>query len=247
MKALIFGGTTEGRQLSHALADLGADVTVSVATEYGREEQGTHPSVKVLTGRRDTAQISVLLRSADICIDATHPYAKLATENIRTACQATETEYRRLLRPASKIVGGGVVVDSAEQAAQWLLKREGNILLTTGAKELHAFAGLGGKRLYPRVLPLHTSITACEEAGVPHRNIIAMQGPFSLQLNQALLRQFDIRYLVTKDGGEIGGFAAKIHAAEQEGVQAVVISRPEDSGQTIEQILQECEEMMTCR
>ncbi|MFR9066767.1 MAG: precorrin-6A/cobalt-precorrin-6A reductase [Faecalibacterium prausnitzii] len=33
---------------------------------------------------------------------------------------------------------------------------------------------------YPRVLPTPEGIAACEAADVPHRNIIAMQGPFSL-------------------------------------------------------------------
>ena len=48
-----------------------------------------------------------------------------------------------------------------------------------GAKELGAFAALEAQRLYARVLPSHEGIAACEAAGIPHRNIIAMQGPFS--------------------------------------------------------------------
>lgn len=79
----------------------------------------------------------------------------------------------------------------------------------TGAKELAAFAGLDAARLYPRVLPTVAGITACEGVGIPHRNIIAMQGPFTLELNLALMQQFHIRYLVTKDGGSAGGFAEK--------------------------------------
>lgn len=246
MNVMIFGGTTEGRQLSCKLAALGANVTVSVATEYGREEQGTHSGITVISGRKDADQMAALLCTMDLCIDATHPYAKIATEHIREACRNSGTLYRRLLRPASTI-SGGTVVESAEEAAQWLSARNGNILLTTGAKELDAFSFLGGERLYPRVLPSNSGIAACEKAGVPNRNIIAMQGPFSQELNAALIRQFDIRYLVTKDGGDIGGFSAKIYAAEQTGVQTVVISRPEDCGQTMKQILHECEEMIRCR
>ena len=40
MNVVLFSGTTEGRRLSRALAELGAGVTVCVATQYGREEQG---------------------------------------------------------------------------------------------------------------------------------------------------------------------------------------------------------------
>jgi precorrin-6x reductase len=95
---------------------------------------------------------------------------------------------------------------------------------------------------------MHDSLTACEELGIPHRNIIAMQGPFSIEINEALLRQYQIRYLVTKDGGKVGGFEEKVVAARHTGAQLVVISRPEEGGgASLEEILQECKERGPCR
>ena len=132
----------------------------------------------------------------------------------------------------------------AAQAAQYLAATQGNVLLTTGAKELAAFAGLDAARLYPRVLPTVAGITACEGAGIPHRNIIAMQGPFTLELNLALMQQFHIHYLVTKDGGSAGGFAEKAQAAAQSGATLVVLRRPEECGETAEEILQRCRELL---
>ncbi len=74
--------------------------------------------------------------------------------------------------------------------------------MATGAKELAQFAEPPAARAaLPRVLPTLESITACEAANIPHRNIIAMQGPFSFALNQAMMETFHIRWLVTKDGG----------------------------------------------
>ena len=96
----------------------------------------------------------------------------------------------------------------------------------------------------PRVLPTVAGITACEGAGIPHRNIIAMQGPFTLELNLALMQQFHIRYLVTKDGGSAGGFAEKAQAAAQSGAALVVLRRPEECGETAEEILQRCRELL---
>ena len=87
-------------------------------------------------------------------------------------------------------------------------------------------------------------ITACEGAGIPHRNIIAMQGPFTLELNLALMQQFHIRYLVTKDGGSAGGFAEKVQAAQSTGAQLVVLRRPPEQGQTAQEILNLCKEKM---
>ena len=244
MKLVIFSGTTEGREFSRAAAALGAAVTVCVATDLGAEEQGGAPGVTVHAGRLDADEMAALLRDAALCVDATHPYATEATHNIRAAAGMAGVEYHRLLRRASELPAGSVVLPGAGEAAAYLADKAGRILLTTGAKELPAFAALDPARLYPRVLPTLAGITACEAAGVPHRNIIAMQGPFTLGLNVALMRQFKIDYLVTKDGGAQGGFAEKAEAAAQCGAQLIVLRRPDEQGETAETILQRCRELL---
>ena len=246
MNIVIFGGTTEGRVLSHRLADAGAAVTVCVATPYGAEEQGTRGGVTVLTGRKTAEEMAALLRGAPLCVDATHPYAAEASANIRAACAMAGVPYRRLLRQGSG-AACAVFVDSAAEAAAYLQGTEGNILLTTGAKELGAFATLDPARLYPRVLPSHEGIAACEAAGIPHRNIIAMQGPFTQELNEAIIRQYGIAWLVAKDGGAAGGFPEKRRAAEAAGAKLLVLRRPEEWGESFETIAAECEEMFKCR
>lgn len=245
MSILIFSGTTEGRELSCRLAGLGADVTVCVATDYGTEEQGTHEGVTVLTGRKSADEIAAMLSGFELCVDATHPYAVEASKNIRAACESTGVPYRRLMREKSETADGVITAADAAEAAGFLAKTEGNILLTTGAKELSAFASLDTNRLFPRVLPSHEGIAACEAAGVPHRNIIAMQGPFSRELNAALIRQYHAAYVVTKDGGAAGGFPEKAEAARETGAELIVLRRPEESGASFEEILKECEAYLT--
>ena len=223
MRIVVFSGTTEGRDFSRAAAALGIAVTVSVATDLGAEEQGQAPGITVHSGRLLPGAMAELLQGAALCVDATHPYAVEATKNIRAAANAAGVEYHRLLRAASTLPAGSVVLGSAAQAAQYLAATQGNVLLTTGAKELAAFAGLDA---------------------IPHRNIIAMQGPFTLELNLALMQQFHIRYLVTKDGGSAGGFAEKAQAAAQSGAVLIVLRRPEECGETAEEILQRCRELL---
>ena len=223
---------------------LGAAVTVCVATELGAEEQGCADGITVRTGRLDAEGMTALLRGAALCVDATHPYAAEATRNIRAAAAAAGVEYHRLLRPASPLPTGSVVLADAARAAAYLADRPGRVLLATGAKELPAFAALDPARLYPRVLPTLAGIAACEAAGVPHRNILAMQGPFTKELNAALLHQFHIDYMVTKDGGAAGGFAEKAEAAARCGVQLIVLRRPDDEGETTDTILQRCRELL---
>ena len=142
MNVVVFSGTTEGRSFSRALAALGAAVTVCVATELGAEEQGCADGITVRTGRLDAEGMTALLRGAALCVDATHPYAAEATRNIRAAAAAAGVEYHRLLRPASPLPAGSVVLADAARAAAYLADRPGRVLLATGAKELPAFAAL---------------------------------------------------------------------------------------------------------
>lgn len=244
MNVVVFSGTTEGRELSRQLAALGIEVTVSVATPLGQEEQGSTPGITVRCGRLLPDEMAALLGDAALCIDATHPYAVEATKNIKAAAEKAGVEYLRLLRPASPLPENCLVFESAKQAAEALAAKEGNLLLATGAKELAQFAAIPPERLYPRVLPTLESIAACEAANIPHRNIIAMQGPFSFALNQAMMEQFHIRWLVTKDGGAAGGFDEKAAAASAAGAQLVVIRRPPEQGERASEVLKRCKEMI---
>lgn len=239
MRLMIFGGTTEGRVLAQRLAEAGAQVTVSVATPMGAEELAGIPGLTVLTGRRDAAAMQALLQDFDLCIDATHPYAAEASANIRAACTAAGMPLRRAARPASTAADAAFTAENTAEAAAFLAGQEGNILLTTGAKELPAFAVIDKNRLFARVLPTHEGISACEALGIPHRNIFAMQGPFGTALNCAIFEQYHIAWLVTKDGGRAGGFAEKLEAARRTGAKVVLVRRPADAGEDPEQLLQE--------
>lgn len=246
MRTVIFSGTTEGRRLSRELARLGAEVTVCVATGYGREEQGEVPGVTVLSGRMDQGEMARTVRGAALCVDATHPYAVQVSRNLRAVCREENVPLLRLLREESPVPEGAAVFDSAGEAAAWLKDTRGNILLATGAKELGAFAPLGGERLYPRVLPLASSLEACAGAGIPANHILALQGPFSQELNEALIRQYRIAYLVTKDGGRAGGFPEKAAAARAAGITLVLLRRPQEDGLDYDTVLKKCGEMMGC-
>lgn len=237
MKILLFGGTTEGRLLARKLTEQGHDVAVSVATPVG--EEGLE-GLTVRTGRLEAGEIAALLDGFDLCVDAAHPYARLLHKNLQTAAERAGVPLRRVSRPESETVNC-VVVESAEEAADCLQRTEGPVLLTTGAKELGAFRELDPARLYARILPTHESLAACQEIGLPHRNILALWGPFSEELNAAMFRQYGIRWLVTKDSGRAGGFEEKISAAQRCGVGVILIRRPEDRGITVEELLMELE------
>ena len=229
-KICIFGGTTEGRKLAEFLSGQPCDVMVCVATDYGQTLLPEAEHVSVSARRLPVGEIVSLLTEHrfDLVIDATHPYAQSITKSIARACRETGTLRWRLLRGASGVSPEHTYVETVSDAAAFLSETEGNILLTTGSKELAGFSQLPGfsERVWARVLPLQSSLDACAQAGLPASHIFAMQGPFSEAMNAAMLRTIGAQYLVTKDGGTPGGFEEKESAAKSAGARLVVIGRP---------------------
>ncbi len=233
-KLLLFGGTSEEHALLKALAAYPVAITLCVASEYGRALlPRENEKLAVCVGRLEAKQMIAMIHGEEFScvVDATHPYATEVSANIKLAAAETKIPYLRLLREKSE-TGNSIIVPSIQAAAEMVGELNGAVLITTGSKELAAFTQVPDfkKRLYPRVLPTVESIQACLALGFTASHIIAMQGPFSKELNMALMQQFDIKILVTKDGGSAGGFPEKKEAARELGVQLIVLRRPEEEG-----------------
>lgn len=169
-KLCVFGGTTEGRELVEFLNTQPCRVTACVATGIrpdppagGRKPDRLGPTP---AGR----EIGALLQTErfDLVIDATHPYAASITRSTAAACEAAGVEHWRLLRGASEAPEDAVFAENTDEAVRFLSGTEGNILLTTGSKELSKFAALPdfAARCWARVLPLPASLEACGAAGL---------------------------------------------------------------------------------
>ena len=232
-KICIFAGTSEGRRLAEFLSDKKqiVKVDVCVATEYGEVliNDEKCDNINVITGRLDCDGMKRLFTDGryDIVIDATHPYAVIVTDNIKAASESVGLEYIRLSRAESDIIYGRYF-DNIGQVTAYLANTDGNILLTTGSKELAEFRSIENyqERIYLRVLPLESSLEICKANGYKSSRIIAMQGPFTTECNTALINMYDIKYLVTKESGTAGGFAEKVNAAQNAGIECVIIGRP---------------------
>lgn len=229
-KAIVFAGTIEGYALCEFLAENRVSVYACAATEYGGSLLQENEFLHVSAGRLKTEDMEELFRkeNPEIVLDATHPYAAEVTKNIRTACESAGVLYQRILRPEGEKNSEAIYVESTEEAAAFLSGTEGNIFLTTGSKELTKFTGIPDykERLFARVLSIPSVIRSCAELGIEGKHLIGMQGPFSAEINEAMLRQFQCSYLVTKDTGLAGGFPEKMEACQRCGVTPVIIGRP---------------------
>ena len=241
-KAVIFGGTAEGRRLAEYYKDKDMAVTLCVATDYGESLIEKGENVSVRSGRMTEIQMEEFLleQKPKAVIDATHPYAAEVTDNIKNACQSLNLEYVRVVREKDAENQDCMVFDSIDEIVRYLNTVEGNILLTTGSKELKSYFGIKDResRVFVRVLPLASVMNHVEELGYKGRNVICMQGPFTEEVNIAMMKMLDIKFLVTKDTGASGGFSEKISAAVKTGTQVLILRRPKEEGLTLKECIQ---------
>ena len=271
---IIFGGTTEGRRLAEFCGEHKIQTVVCVVSEYGEMLVPESPSVQVIRKALDEDEMEALFvaEKPSLVLDATHPYARVVTENVTQVCQKMGIVWYRVLRKpeletkeqkltmksvknesraeitnsvvaVSSVtnVDSIVTVDSVDQAVEWLKSHEGTVLVTTGSKELAKYTAIPDykERIFARILPDSQALLNSETLGFPRNHMIAMQGPFSLEMNIATMHMTGAKYLVTKESGHAGGFLDKIHAAESVGATALVIGRPlKETGISLEEACQ---------
>lgn len=200
--------------------------------------------IKVLRGRMDRYQMEEFIRNQGIhlVIDATHPHARLVSEEIQEACGRTGVRLERCLRAEGEQnkARDWVEVDSIQEAVSFLSSVSGVIFATTGSKELEALCQIPDyqKRVYARVLPTSNVLKKCEKLGITGSHLIAMQGPFFTEMNTLFLRQTKAEWLLTKDSGRAGGFQEKVEAARENGTRVVVIRRPKENGISLEEAME---------
>lgn len=239
----IISGTQDGREIGARLADWmqkqpedhRADILMTVVSQYGKI-LAEHEGITIEVGRfaREDMLRGIREKHITCILDCSHPYAAIVSETARAACKEAGIAYVRYERPGIALPAYDKLhlVSNEEEAAALAGRLGDSILLTTGSKTLPVFVraeALQGKTLWARVLPLSSVIRMCEELGLKARQIIAMQGPFSYEMNRAMIRDFRADVLVTKNSGLVGGIDTKLKAAMDEGIHVIVIERPEAS------------------
>lgn len=236
---LIFGGTTEGRELAEFCCEKHVRSAVCVATDYGAELLPVSKYLRVISGRLDSGGMVRLISElkCKCVVDATHPYATEVTANIKAACAETQTTYHRLLRTSS-VITDCIKVRNMEQLTDILNSTDKKILSTLGSKEIPKLTSVKNyaERLWVRVLPNEDIIRQCEELGIRKERVIAEKGPFNTARNIEHIKLSGAEILVTKESGAAGGFPEKIEAAKLCGAELIVLERPLEAGYSLEEI-----------
>lgn len=236
---LIFGGTTEGRLLAEFCAGNGIRAAVSVTTDYGAGLLPQSGAIRELVGKLDEQDICALLKSGgySLVIDATHPFARNVSANVKTACDETGIHYIRLLREENE-TPCGKLFNSISEIVEYLNLSDKKALITTGGNSLAEYTKVRDfqTRLTVRILPAEGAAERCAELGFPPENVILEKGPFTVSQNVAHIRRSCAEILVTKESGAAGGFPEKAEASEQCGTELVTLRRPAEQGYSLEQV-----------
>ena len=228
----LFSGTSDGNQIAKDLIAKNCFLKVFVATPYGKNVAvKTLPLELIHTGRLTVDDIFEIGRidTPEKVIDATHPFAMEISKNLMEFCQIREVPYIRYERPEESIEGNNVYfVENIRQAADKAKKIGRQIFLTLGSKNIDPFLCEELlERIYIRMLPDPQLIQDLLFKGVSPDRIIAIQGPFSIALNKALMVDGSIDCLITKSSGKEGGIKDKVTAAQELDISVIVIKRPE--------------------
>ncbi len=235
---LVLAGTGESREIIGALKKYSYPVLASVVTDYGYDLLNSM-GIKVIKQRLDREMMVAQIEKNKlaIIIDATHPFAREASLNALAACRQTGISYIRFERQGVEEIQAAVEADHPKKLLLAADFREAariaadyqRILLTIGSKNLHYFTeeiSDWQERLIIRILSDWPFVKRARELGFSPANIIAMQGPFSRQMNRLILKEYRINLLVCKDSGERGGLNSRLAAAEQLNIPVLLVKRP---------------------
>ncbi|AFZ25487.1 precorrin-6A reductase [Cylindrospermum stagnale PCC 7417] len=223
MRVLILGGTGDAAELAARLATIpGVEAIASLA---GRTREPSTPIGNFrIGGFGGVAGLVDYLRGEqiDFLIDATHPFANQISFNAADAAASVGIPRLLLNRPPWEQKHGDiwVKVENVTAAATVLETQAQRVFLTVGRQELSAFADLKDIWFLMRMIDPPNP-----DAIVPPGMLLCDRGPFALDNERAILTQYNIDAIVSKNSGGDATYP-KIIAARELGIKVVMINRP---------------------
>ena len=238
----IIAGTSEGRETIERINDLD-NFIATIATDGGKEFINTE---KLIVGRMSYEEMISFTKEHNITmiVDLTHPYAKIVSQNAKGLAEELSIKYVRYTRDKVNSLDNAICLESYEEAYKYIRNITGTVFFTTGSKNVADFEKIkGDNRFIYRVLPALDSIKECLKHNISMKDTVAVLGPFSLEYNKIMFKEYEADYCIMKDSGEKGGTIEKIKACEELGIIAIVIGREEEKGindlDRIERIIRE--------
>lgn len=227
----VFGGTIDARIIAERLLQEGIPATVQTLTEYGATLVGEHANF----GALNSENIEETIKNSWAVVDATHPFATNISHLAMQAAANLKKPYLRFERPHATPTASHIQHAHNHEAAASLacsFVSQGSLFLTIGTRSLHPYvqqARIRDKKIVARILPTASSMQCAVAVGLKPSEIIAVQGPLSLEMELAFIRNFNAQALVAKDSGSEGGTFEKCEAGRIANIPVVIVARPQIS------------------
>ena len=222
---LLLAGTTESKEIAKSLKE---NFIISVATDYGYKSfKKEFPNT--IKANFDEKSLVEFIKERKITkiIDATHPFAFNITKIAQKAAKKTNIAYENRKREIknSHEYEKALFFSSKDDLFDFLRCNCKRILFTIGSRHIHLFKDFFKNSVF-RILPYEESIKHLRELGINPKNIIALEGPFSKRFNIAIIEEFGIDCIISKNSGKEGGLNNKIEAAKDKNIY-ILILQPE--------------------
>jgi precorrin-6A/cobalt-precorrin-6A reductase len=228
-KVLILGGTGDAVKLAAQLAHIPTIEVISSLAGRTKKPAALVGQVRIggFGGAEGLAKY-LQENAIDILIDATHPCAGQITVNGEIASQLVNIPHLMLVRPQWERVTGDhwIEVETIAAAAMAIPELVRRVFITSGRQQLEPF--LERSRLYPNLEPemwyLIRSIDP-PDLELPNSKLLLDRGPFNLEQERRLLREYQIEAIVSKNSGGEATYA-KVVAARELGIPIIMVQRP---------------------
>lgn len=226
---LVFGGTTEGRNIAQFLESKKIPFLYSTKTKL---QQLPGSCALALHGAMDKQQMiqCCIEHKVRLIINGSHPFATLLHHTIASAAQKLNIKVLRLQRHYPDLNNQAYVncFDSFQCACEYLLKKKLEPLLAlTGVQTIPLLENYWRhNECWIRILNSDASKKRALALEFPSENIIASDPGDSLQQEIELIRGTKAQAILTKESGDSGFFLSKMNAAQTCKIPFLVIKRP---------------------
>lgn len=236
MRYMVMSGTSDATKVIKFLhEDENNYILATTVTDYGAkiaESAGASEIISKALKEEDLINV-IKEKNIDTLIDATHPFASVATETAISSCEKAQIRYIRYERASTVLPESDLIYkedtfeDGAKKAKELLVNDDDRLMHLAGVMRLQTIVNeIDPKKVIPRVLPNNFSISKTLDTNVPAENIIAMQGTYSKEFNMALMKEYNVSAIITKESGESGGAENKINAALELNIPVILVTRP---------------------
>ncbi|MBI5680162.1 MAG: precorrin-6A reductase [Methanobacterium sp.] len=252
MNVMVMAGTKDAANIIKKLSEVKeVNILATTTTDYGGNIVKSAGADEIISKGLNNDELVEIIKEKNInvLVDSTHPFASQATLNAIDASKSVGIKYIRFERPSIDIVEDPLihkVFSFHEASAKALELTNGRVLHLAGVSTLKPVIGkIDPSLVFARVLPSVDSIQQCLDLGLKPENIIAMQGTFSKKFNKALMKEYDISLIITKESGEIGGTLSKISGALELGIHIVLVTRPKISELSNKNVFTDLDEIIS--